>query len=98
MNVDAFGGKIRARVSSDDRGDKRTWDVAGTASEISLAQMSDALDLTDRASGSSARLQVHFPRGSDEAAGSDGRRLGRSDGADLAGSDGRHHHDRRLAL
>ena len=32
--------------------DKRTWDVAGTASEISLAQMSDALDLTDRASGS----------------------------------------------
>ncbi len=52
LNVDAFGGKIRARVSSDDHADQRTWDVAGTASEISLAQMSDALDLTDRASGS----------------------------------------------
>lgn len=52
LNVDAFGGKIRARVSSDDHADKRTWDAAGSASEISLAQMSDALDLMDRASGS----------------------------------------------
>ena len=52
MALDAFGGKLRARISNDDRQDKRTWDAAGTASEISLAQMSDALDLTDRASGS----------------------------------------------
>lgn len=52
MAFDAFGGKLRAHISSEDRGDKRTWDVAGAASEISLAQMSDALDLTDRASGS----------------------------------------------
>lgn len=52
MALDAFGGKFRAHISSEDRGDKRTWDVAGAASEISLAQMSDALDLTDRASGS----------------------------------------------
>jgi len=53
LNVDAFGGKIRARVSSDDHGDKRTWDVAAdVASEISLAQMSDALALTDRTGGS----------------------------------------------
>jgi hypothetical protein len=52
LAMDAFGGKLRARISSEDRGDKRTWDAAGTASEISLAQMSDALDLTDRASGS----------------------------------------------
>ena len=52
MALDAFGGKLRAHISSEDRGDKRTWDVAGAASEISLAQMSDALDLTDRASGS----------------------------------------------
>jgi len=52
MAMDAFGGKLRTRISSEDRGDKRTWDVAGTASDISLAQMSDALDLTDRASGS----------------------------------------------
>ena len=53
LNVDAFGGKIRARVSSDDQGDKRTWDVAADVdSEISLVQMSDALALTDRAGGS----------------------------------------------
>jgi hypothetical protein len=52
VNLDAFGGKIRARVSSEDRGDKRTWDVAGNSSGISLAQMSDALEWTNRASGS----------------------------------------------
>jgi hypothetical protein len=49
--MDAFGGKLHARISSENRADKRTWDAAGNASEISLAQMSDALELTDRASG-----------------------------------------------
>jgi hypothetical protein len=52
MHLDAFGGKVRARVSSDDRGDKRIWDVAGDGSRISLAQMSDTLEWTNRASGS----------------------------------------------
>lgn len=52
MHLDAFGGKVRARVSSDDRGDKRIWDVAGDGSRISLAQMSDTLAWTNRASGS----------------------------------------------
>ena len=52
MSLDAFGGKIRARVTSEDRGDRRIWDAAGNAKDISLVQMSDALDLTDRASGS----------------------------------------------
>ncbi|HTG43835.1 MAG TPA: hypothetical protein VK633_04825, partial [Verrucomicrobiae bacterium] len=52
MNLDAFGGKIRARISSDDQGTKRTWDVAGSGSEISLAQMSDSLEWTNRSSGS----------------------------------------------
>jgi hypothetical protein len=52
MNLDAFGGKIRARISSDDHDNKRTWDVAGSASEISLAQMSDSLEWTNRSSGS----------------------------------------------
>jgi hypothetical protein len=52
LNLDAFGGKIRARISSDDRGGKRTWDVAGNGSGVSLAQMSDALEWNDRASGS----------------------------------------------
>jgi hypothetical protein len=50
--LDAFGGKLRARISNEVRNDQQTWDAAGTASEVSLAQMSDALDLTDRASGS----------------------------------------------
>ena len=52
VNLDAFGGKLRARISNENRGDQQIWDAAGTASEISLARMSDALDLTDRASGS----------------------------------------------
>jgi hypothetical protein len=52
VNLDTFGGKIRARISSDDRGGKRTWDVAGTGSGISLARMSDALEWSNRASGS----------------------------------------------
>ena len=60
MNMDAFGGKLRARVSSDDHADKRTWDVAGTASEISLAQMSDALAWENRASGSLRACKFTF--------------------------------------
>ncbi|MEY2528006.1 MAG: hypothetical protein QOJ05_96, partial [Verrucomicrobiota bacterium] len=52
IGLDAFGGKIRARISSDDHDDRRTWDVAGSCSEISVAQMSDALEWTNRASGS----------------------------------------------
>jgi hypothetical protein len=52
INIDAFGGKIRGRVSSDDRDGKRIWDVAGNGSGISLAQMSDALEWSNRASGS----------------------------------------------
>ena len=52
MHVDAFSGKIRARVSSDDRGNRRIWDAAVDGSGISLAQMSDTLAWTNRASGS----------------------------------------------
>lgn len=52
VNLDAFGGKIRARVSSDDRDGRRVWDVAGHSSGVSLAQMSDALQWSSRASGS----------------------------------------------
>lgn len=52
MSVDAFGGKIRASLSSDDRPQQRIWDATGSAAEISIAQMSDALGWTNRASGS----------------------------------------------
>jgi hypothetical protein len=51
VNLDAFGGKIRARVFSDDRGGRRTWDVAGDSAGVSLAQMSNALEWENRASG-----------------------------------------------
>src|SRR2546423_5504839 len=52
VNIDAFGGKIRVSISSNDRDGKRTWDVAGNGSGISLAQVSDALGWSNRASGS----------------------------------------------
>src|SRR4051812_39533664 len=52
LSIDAFGGKVRARVSSDDRATDRIWDLAGSSSGVSLAQMSDALGWADRASGS----------------------------------------------
>lgn len=52
LGIDAFGGKVRARISSDDRGDTRTWDIVGSSSGVSLAQMSDALGWESRASGS----------------------------------------------
>jgi hypothetical protein len=52
VNLDAFGGKIRGRISSDDRDGKRIWDMAGNGSGISFAQMSDALEWNNRASGS----------------------------------------------
>ncbi len=52
LSIDAFGGKVRARVSSDDRANNRIWDIAGSGSGVSLAQMSDALGWADRASGS----------------------------------------------
>ncbi|HKP93696.1 MAG TPA: hypothetical protein VJS88_07350, partial [Chthoniobacterales bacterium] len=52
LSIDAFGGKLRARISSDDRANKRIWDIAGSGSGVSFAQMSDALEWNNRASGS----------------------------------------------
>jgi|GEM_PF-525667 len=58
--MDAFGGKLSASISSEDGVDKRTWDAGVRASEISLSQMSDALELTDRASGSLRACKFTF--------------------------------------
>ncbi len=58
--MDAFGGKLSASISSEDGVDKRTWDVGVKTSEISLSQMSDALELTDRASGSLRACKFTF--------------------------------------
>ena len=51
LNLDAFGGKVRASIASESREKRILWDVAGTASSISLAQMSRALDLRSPAGG-----------------------------------------------
>src|ERR1043166_2915029 len=58
--MDAFGGKLSASISSEDGVNKRTWDVGVKTSEISLSQMSDALELTDRASGSLRACKFTF--------------------------------------
>jgi hypothetical protein len=51
VKFDAFGGKLRASISSENREEGANWDLAGTASDISLAQMSAALGLTHGAGG-----------------------------------------------
>jgi hypothetical protein len=51
LNLDAFGGKVRASLASESREKKILWDVAGTASSISLEQMSRALDWQSPAGG-----------------------------------------------
>ena len=52
FDLDVFGGNIRASISNEWGGKGSLWNVAGTASGISLAQTSDALGFTDRLGGS----------------------------------------------
>src|SRR6266496_106419 len=51
IDVDAFGGKIRANISQDWRSQPANWKVAGSAADISLAQTSEAIGFTDRIDG-----------------------------------------------
>jgi len=51
LNLDAFGGKARANIASENRDKGILWDVAGSASAISLSQMSTALGLRTPAGG-----------------------------------------------
>jgi hypothetical protein len=51
LNLDAFGGKLRASIASENRDRGILWDVAGSASAISLSQMSTALGLRTTAGG-----------------------------------------------
>ncbi len=60
INVDVFGGKVRANVTSDTRDDRRMWDVAGTASDISLAQMSEMLASREPAAGAVRTCKFTF--------------------------------------
>ena len=52
MNLDAFGGKLRASISIENQSDGTIWNVAGTAAAVSLTQMSDAAQLATPARGS----------------------------------------------
>ena len=52
FDLDVLGGKIRASISNEWPGQHSSWNVAGTASGISLAQTSEALGFTDRLGGS----------------------------------------------
>ena len=52
FDLDVLGGKIRASVSNEWAGQHSTWNLAGTANGISLAQTSEGLGFTDRLGGS----------------------------------------------
>jgi hypothetical protein len=51
FDVDAFGGKLRASTSHEWRSPHFNWKMAGSATDISLAQTSEALGFTDRVDG-----------------------------------------------
>src|SRR6266480_1554854 len=52
FDLDVLGGKIRASVSNEWPGQHSIWNLAGTATGISLAQTSEALGFTDQLGGS----------------------------------------------
>jgi hypothetical protein len=51
FDVDAFGGKLRANISHEWHSPHSNWKIAGGASDLSLAQISDALGFADRVNG-----------------------------------------------
>ena len=51
IDVDAFGGKLRANISHEWHSQHSNWKIAGGAADLSLAQISDALGFADRVKG-----------------------------------------------
>lgn len=51
LDIDAFGGKLRADISSEWRNQPSDWNIAGSAAEVSLAQTSEAFGFTNRIGG-----------------------------------------------
>ena len=51
FDADVFGGKIRGNVAHEWHSSRYNWNVAGAATDISLAQTSEAIGLTDRFGG-----------------------------------------------
>jgi hypothetical protein len=60
LNLDAFGGKVRASIASENRDKATGWNVAGNASGISLAQMSTAMGLREPAGGAVRACKFTF--------------------------------------
>ena len=52
FDLDVLGGKIRASISNEWAGQHSIWNLAGTATGISLSQTSESLGFTDRLGGS----------------------------------------------
>jgi len=52
VDLDVLGGKIRGSISNEWPGQHSIWNIAGTATGISLAQTSEAFGFTDRLGGS----------------------------------------------
>lgn len=59
LRLEAFGGRLRADITSDHRAG-RVWNVAGSASGISLAQMSGILGWHGQATGSVRACKFTF--------------------------------------
>ena len=51
FDADVFGGKIRGDIAHEWHSPRYNWKVAGAATDISLAQTSEAIGLTDRFGG-----------------------------------------------
>ena len=51
FDADAFGGKIRGTLSHEWRSQHANWKIAGSATDLSLAQTSEALGFTDHIQG-----------------------------------------------
>ena len=51
FDVDAFGGKLRANISHEWHSRHTNWKIAGGATDLSLAQISDALGFAGRVNG-----------------------------------------------
>ena len=52
FDLDVLGGKIRASISNEWAGQHSIWNLAGTATGISLAQTSESLGFTEQLGGS----------------------------------------------
>ncbi len=51
FDVDAFGGKLRGNISHEWHSQYLNWKIAGGATDLSLAQISEALGFADRVNG-----------------------------------------------